>query len=147
MRQASANVSFSYSYSLIGNDITLWQLKGEPDRVSWAKLLSDGAQFLAQLERRGVRMALIVDPSELTAMDAGLRRAVALWRVENMALIANVVPCASYVAQNAWLRGAISTIFWIAPPIVPVGVKGSLEEALLWVQNELATPVARSRFR
>lgn len=138
-------MSFSYSYSLIGSETALWELKGEPDRVGWARLMSDAGQFLAQLERRGVRMAIVIDPSELTAIDAGLRREAGLWRAENMALIANVVPCASYVAENAWLRGAISTILWFAPPIIPVGVKGTRDEALLWVQNVRSAPALRSR--
>lgn|SRR5690349_13375159 len=129
---------FDFTYRELSPQITLWEVSGQPDAGGWARMLREWSGYLAQLELRGKRMSFLIDPSDLSPIDAALRRAAGHWRAENMALIANVVPCASYVAKNAWIRGAITAIFWFAPPVVPVGVKGTRREALAWIENELA---------
>ena len=129
---------FDFTHRELTPYITLWEMSGQPDVNGWARMLREGNRFLSQLERRGKQMSFLIDPSELSSIDAALRRDAGQWRADNMALIANVVPCASYVAKNAWLRGAITAIFWFAPPVVPVGVKGTREEALNWIEGQLS---------
>jgi hypothetical protein len=129
---------FDFTYRELSPHITLWEVSGQPDSSGWARMLREWSAYLFQLELRGKRMSLLIDPSDLSPIDAALRRAAGQWRADNMALIANVVPCASYVAKNAWIRGAITAIFWFAPPVVPVGVKATRQEALTWIQNEVS---------
>lgn len=130
---------FDFTYRLIDPRVTLWELSGQADPVGWTRMLREASRFLSQLEVRAQQMGIIIDPSELSPIDAGLRRDAGQWRAENMPLIANVVPCASYVAKSAWMRGAITAIFWFAPPVVPVGVKGTRKEAIEWMGGQLHT--------
>ena len=132
------SASFVYTHRQHGPRISIWELNGRPDYDGWQHMLADASRFLMELERRGKTMGVIIDASGLQVIDAGMRRDAGQWRAENMALIANVVPCASYVARSAWLRGAITAIFWFAPPVVPVGVRATRDEALDWIERELS---------
>jgi hypothetical protein len=138
---------FDYNHREVNHHVTLWELSGQPDALGWGNMLAAAHRFLVQHELRGKRTGIIIDPSELVAIDAGLRREAGQWRAEHMALIANVVPCACYVAKSAWLRGAITAIFWFAPPVIPVGVKASRREAMHWIEAELSGRVSAAASR
>ncbi len=133
---------FRFSHRALNPRVTLWEMEGTPEALYWAAMFEEASRFLKDLEQRGKSTAVIVDSSDLTPIDAGMRKTAGQWRAENMALIANVVPCASYVAQRAWMRGALTAIFWFASPTIPVGVRASRDEALIWTEQHLNARVS-----
>lgn len=105
--------------------------------IEWRSLLNGTGRWLLEQESRGRKWGMLVDPSGLVNISAELRNEAGRWRAENMALIANTCICASYVAPNPLLRGAIATIFWFARPVVPVSVRRTREEAHQWIVAKL----------
>ncbi len=123
------------------NDIVVWELSGAPTLEEWTAYIDTVTTWLTGEESRGRRWGVIVDPSRLKNVTAPMRRASGQWRAAHLPLIANTCICASYVANSAVIRGAITAIFWFAQPVIPVKVHGSQRESHEWLaekMNELA---------
>lgn len=128
---------FQYRRTTVCSDITLWEMFGTASDLEWQGLLEVAERWLLEQESRGRKWGLIIDPSGMDAVSADQRRAAGEWRALNMPLIANTCTCASYVATNSMLRGAITAVFWFAKPVVPVSVHASKEDAHQWVIMKL----------
>jgi hypothetical protein len=128
---------FHYQRTTISSDIALWEMFGTASDAEWLGLLEDAERWLLEQESRGKKWGIVIDPSGMPAISADLRRAAGEWRALNMPLIANTCACASYVATNSMLRGAITAVFWFAKPVVPVSVHASQEDAHQWVIAKL----------
>jgi hypothetical protein len=78
----------------------------------------------------------------MTTISANTRRTFGQWRAENLALIANSVACAAYVADSALVRAVLTASFWFAPPVVPVQIFARRADAVRWVsfENQGALP-------
>lgn len=130
---------FQFHRTTVEPEIAVFELAGSPTERDWLGSMKQAELFLREVESRGhSSWAVVVDPSGLDAVDAGMRRVIAQWRAENMALIANTCVCACYVAESAWLRGAITAVMWLTKPVIPVSTKATREEALAWVEQKRA---------
>src|SRR5690606_1089018 len=98
---------FHYRRTTVSGDIALWEMFGIPTDAEWQALLEVAERWLVEQESRGKKWGIIIDPSGMEAISTDLRRAAGEWRALNMPLIANTCTCASYVATNSMLRGAI----------------------------------------
>jgi hypothetical protein len=115
--------------------VTLITLSGNPTLEEWRGALDDGAAWLTDLEQRGLRTTVVIDPSELQVPSAQARRMFGEWRAEHMPLITNVCSCAAYVAPSAVMRGVLVAIFWVARPVIPVEIVQSREAAVSWARE------------
>lgn len=129
--------SYSFHITEERDRVVLWRLCGAPRRGEWLATMEAATLWLSDLESRGQRTGVVIDTSELLSTDAETLRIAGLWRAQQMALIANTCICACYVAPSALLRGAISAVFWLAGPVIPVTVKPSRDESLTWVDLEV----------
>jgi hypothetical protein len=105
--------------------------------------MADATLWMSDLESRGQKSGVVVDPTEMISVDAEQRRAFGQWRAEHMPLIANTCICGSYVAPSSILRGAVTAVFWFAKPVVPVSVKATQQESIQWVELEMQRLLAR----
>lgn len=130
---------FQFHRTTVEPEIAVFELAGEPTEEQWLRSMRHAELFLKEVESRGQSSwAVVVDPSQLYRVDARMRRLIGEWRAENMALIANTCVCACYVAESAWLRGAITAVMWFAKPVIPVSTKATREEAISWVEQKRA---------
>ncbi len=134
---------FQFHRTTVEPEIAVFELAGSPTENEWLSCMRKAELFLMEVESRGrSQWAVVVDPSALDGVDARMRRLIGEWRAQNMALIANTCVCACYVAESAWLRGAITAVMWFAKPVIPVSTKATREEALLWVEQKRAEVLA-----
>jgi hypothetical protein len=131
-------VTFRVERTELGDGITLFVLSGAPSFEEWLGALDEGAAWLVDLERRGIRTRVVIDPSELGIPSARARRAFGEWRAAHMPLIINVCSCAAYVASSPVMRGVLAAVFWFARPLVPVEILPTRREALAWAVSRAA---------
>ena len=105
-----------------------------PSPDQWHGMLRAATEWLLDLERRGCRVSVVVDPSGMGNADVVARTAAGHWRADHLPLIANTCRCAGYVADSSVMRGVLQAVFWFARPAIPVQIFGSREQALDWVQ-------------
>jgi len=115
--------------------MTLFVLSGAPSHEEWLRALDDGAAWLVDLERRGIRTRVVIDPSELSVPSARARKAFGEWRSAHMPLIVNVCSCAAYVAASPVMRGVLAAVFWFARPLIPVEIVSTRREAMSWASS------------
>ena len=128
---------YSFQNIQLRERVVLWELRGFPTPAQWQVTLAAATLWMSDLESRGQKMGVVIDPTDMVSVDADTRRAAGQWRAAQMPLIANSCICAAYVAPNALLRGAIAAILWLAKPEIPVSLKATREEAILWVEDEI----------
>lgn len=139
-----AEVSFQFERKHIEDDLIVWETFGNPSTEEWIELLSAMEEWLTEAELRGRRFRLIIDATAMAPLASPARRLFGQWRAQNVALIANSVMCAAYVADSSWLRALLTATFWFAPPVVPVQIVGGREEAIRWVSGGEFTEAALS---
>jgi hypothetical protein len=128
-------MSFHYEKSELSRDVVLWTLHETPTRPEWTSFLACVTEWLQDLERRGCRISVVVDPTGMPQPDAVGRTAISEWRAEHLPLIANTCRCAAYVADGPVWRSLLTAVFWFARPVVPVQVCSNRGDALDWVQS------------
>jgi len=82
---------------------------------------------------------VLIDSTGMPRVRVQTRRMFAEWRACHLALIANSVASAAYVADGPLLRSVLMAVFWFAPPVVPVEIVSSRREALVWLGGEPET--------
>lgn len=129
-------MNFRYERKQLAEDLVLWEAHGDPTPEEWSSCLDAVLDWLTEAERRGQRLRVLVDSTGMPTVRVQTRRAFAEWRVRHLALIANAVAAAAYVADGPLMRGVLTTVFWFAPPVVPVEIVSTKREALLWLGAE-----------
>lgn len=114
-------------------DAYLVTIRGEPVGNEYADHLRDTTRWLQELRSQGRRAELIVDASGMTRFDAAMRSAYGKWRKVHMQLIKSSCERAAYVTPDAFWRGIVTAVFWVAPPIIPVRTFASRAEAAAWL--------------
>ena len=110
----------------------------------------DAATFHEECKRafgyyeRGEAFALIYDVRESPTLPAEQRRTVAEFTDRYGAQYPNVRMVTAIVVASAVQRGVVKAINWLTRQPVPVGVVGTVDEAIAWCQHALAAP-ARKR--
>lgn len=128
---------FQYQRTTVEESISVFQLSGDPSETDWLTAMDKAESWLLENESRGqTDWGVIVDASSMKSINAHMRRLIGEWRAKHMALIANTCLCGAYVAESAWLRGAITAVMWFARPVIPVAVKATRAEALDWVRHK-----------
>jgi len=137
-------MNFRYERKQLGEDLVLWETHGDPTAAEWSSCLDAVHEWLTEAERRGQRLRVLIDSSGMSTVRVQTRRMFAEWRARHLALIANAVASAAYVADRPLLRSVITAVFWLAPPVVPVEIVSSRREALIWLGGEVE-PVSAER--
>jgi len=130
-------MAFHYERKELTPEVVLWAMYETPSVEDWQSFLADGTDWLLDLERRGCKIGVVVDPSGMGNANGSTRRAAGEWRASHLPLIANTCVCASYVAENSIMRSVLTAVFWFARPVIPVQICASRDEALAWVQARL----------
>jgi hypothetical protein len=126
-------MNFRYERKQLGDDLVLWEAHGDPTPEEWAACLNAVLEWLTEAERRGQRLRVLIDSSGMPTVRVQTRRVFGDWRARHLALIANSIARAAYVADRPILRSVLTAVFWLAPPVVPVEIVSSRQEALLWL--------------
>lgn len=126
-------MQFRYERKQLKSDLVLWETFGTPTPSEWQGCLDAVAAWLTEAECRGQRLRLIVDSNRMPVVHPQIRTLFAEWRGRHAALIANSIVAAVYVAEEPILRGVLTAVFWISPPVVPVEITSSRELALTWL--------------
>jgi hypothetical protein len=106
----------------------------------------DAATFHEECKRafgyyeRGEAFALIYDVRESPPLPAEQRRIVAEFTDRYSAQYPNVRMVTAIVVASAVQRGVVKAINWLTRQPVPVGVVGTVDEAITWCQHALAAP-------
>lgn len=127
-------MNFHFSCRQLTPRIVLWEFHEHPSLDEWSAALARATEWLLDLERRGRRVLVVVDPSGMGNVDASIRSFAGEWRAQHLPLIANTCECAAYVADTPLVRGVLTAVFWFARPVIPVQIVASREEALAWVE-------------
>lgn len=128
---------FQYQRTTVEENLSVFELSGVPSEDDWLAAMAQAEAWLLENESRGqTEWGVVVDASGMKSINANMRRLIGEWRAKNMALIANTCLCGAYVAESAWLRGAITAVMWFARPVIPVSVKATRPEALLWIREK-----------
>lgn len=115
--------------------IFLVTIAGSPSPEEFDGFLDDMAVWLHAMSAHGEKIALIVDPSQLTRFDAHMRRSYGLWREKNRGLIQASCSRAAYVTRDPMWRGIITAVFWFAKPAIPVELCANRQGALDWLKT------------
>lgn len=129
-------MTFRYERKQLADDLVMWEAHGVPTPAEWASCLDAVLEWLTEAECRGQRLRVLIDSTGMPTVRVQTRRMFADWRARHLALIANSVAAAAYVADRPLLRSVLTAVFWLAPPIVPVEITSSRREALLWLGAE-----------
>lgn len=112
-------------------------LQAIPARVSDADL----AAFLAELQRASPTLdrphAWIADFAGIESTTATQRRMFAEHQVAVEAVDRAHNAGAAIVIPNAMVRGVVTAVYWIKPPVYPYQFVQRLDEALVWVTDSL----------
>lgn len=123
----------------ISPGIFLVTLAGAPSPEEFDRFLDDTATWLLAMSEHGEKVALIVDPSQLTRFDAHMRRSYGLWREKNRMLIQASCSRAAYVTRDPMWRGIITAVFWFAKPTITVELCADRQAALDWLKTSSAS--------
>jgi len=129
----NAHMVFRYERKQLEDDLVIWEAHGVPTHAEWSSCLDAVLEWLTEAERRGQRLRVLIDSSGMPTVRVQTRRVFGEWRAQHLALIANSVARAAYVADGPLLRSVLTAVFWIAPPVVPVEIVSSRREALVWL--------------
>jgi len=129
-------MNFRYERKQLAEDLVLWEAHGDPTPAEWSSCLDAVLEWLTEAERRGQRLRVLIDSTGMPTVRVQTRRAFAEWRARHLALIANAVARAAYVADGPLLRSVLTAVFWFAPPVVPVEIASTKREALIWLGAE-----------
>lgn len=113
-------------------------LQAIPARVSDADL----AAFLAELQQASPTLdrphAWIADFAAIESTTATQRRMFAEHQVTVESVDRAHNAGAAIVIPNAMVRGVVTAVYWIKPPVYPYQFVRTHEEALAWVADALA---------
>lgn len=126
--------SFTGGRAEIAPGIFLITVAGSPSADEFGRFLDEMAIWLDAMEACGERVALIVDPGQLTRFDAHMRRSYGQWRAAHRPLIEASCTRAAYVTRDAVWRGIMTAVFWFAKPAIPVELCESRQVALEWLK-------------
>jgi len=132
-------MDFRYERKQLADDLVMWETHGIPTPAQWSACLDAALEWLTEAERRGQRLRVLIDSTGMPRVRVQTRRMFAEWRACHLALIANSVASAAYVADGPLLRSVLMAVFWFAPPVVPVEIVSSRREALVWLGGEPET--------
>ncbi len=100
------------------------------------------ADFLAMLERRQPELerphAWIADFSALRSANARKRRMFAEFQERTAPIDRAHNAGSALVVPNGLVRGLVTAVHWLQPPVYPTVVVASRAEALRWTQRQLA---------
>jgi|SRR5688572_18213818 len=129
-------MNFRYERKQLADDLVVWEAHGDPTPAEWSSCLDAALDWLTEAERRGQRLRVLIDSTGMPTVRVQTRRMFADWRARHLALIANSVAAAAYVADGPLLRSVLTAVFWLAPPVVPVEIASSRRAALAWLGVE-----------
>ena len=84
----SSPVAFHYERVELTREIVLWAMYERPSNDEWRQMFGDVTEWLLDLERRGRRVSVVVDPSGMGNVDAHARAFAGQWRADHLPLIA-----------------------------------------------------------
>ncbi len=93
--------------------------------------------YLARLRRRQ-RLAIVFDATQARAPSAVERRQQADFLRAHEALLRLHCAGAAFVISSAVIRGALTAIFWIQPPVYEYTVVSAVAEGTAWARQRLA---------
>lgn len=120
----------------INAGVWLVTLEGCPTEEEFESFLKKTVDWLAEFQKSGTKIALIVDPARLTRFDAPMRTAYGEWRKKNMVLIQATCTRAAYIAHDAMWRGVLTAIFWVAKPVIPVQTFANEDKSREWIHSK-----------
>ena len=83
------------------------------------------------------RVVTVVDLTHAAPLSAKQRGAQAQWMKENEELIRAVSLGAAYVVPSPLIRGVLTAVFWVRPPLEPYGLFATRDEAFEWARERL----------
>lgn len=127
-------MNFSWRREQLEGNIVLFEISGTPTEDGLNEYLAEVESFFSSLESRGQKICAVVDLAQMETASASHRSQLGTWRARHLALIANAVERAVYIAPSAMMRGMLTAVFWFAEPVVPVQVSKDRHEALTWLR-------------
>lgn len=116
-----------------------------PQKVQDAELRA----YLTAVEefflRHEGKYSLVTDASFVQSATATQRRIVADSDIRLREHDRKWCAGAGIVAKSALMRGAITAIYWMSPPVYPYRVFSNLTEAVVWCRSLFETPTGRPR--
>lgn len=80
----------------------------------------------------------VIDASMMDVISAERRKRLAEMEVKYKPLDLRYNRGQAYVVASAPMRGAITALHWLSPPVYPTMTFKSFEEACAWAKNKLA---------
>ncbi|HMJ13916.1 MAG TPA: hypothetical protein VK524_21005 [Polyangiaceae bacterium] len=75
----------------------------------------------------------IVDLSKIKSAPATQRRMFAEHEARVSASARKVIRGSAFVAPSAWLRGLLTAVYWLKPPVYPHAIVSTVAEARKWL--------------
>lgn len=112
-------------------------LANYPPRIVDRELVSFMDVQVALVTALGSPYAWVIDAGPLVTMTAVQRKIVAdyekrLERIDGEFLFASAI-----VARSALVRGAVTAVYWLKPPVYPYKIFAGTPEAIVWAKNQL----------
>lgn len=111
-----------------------------PHRVQYAELIEHFQAVEAFLRARPERYAYVSDFSFVQSATATQRRIVADADKRLQDFDKQWLAGMALVAKSALMRGAVTAVYWLTPPVYPYRVFSNLTEAIVWARNQLERP-------
>ena len=111
-----------------------------PQRVHDADLIAHFQAVEAFLRERPERYAYVSDVSFVQSATATQRRIVADADKRLQDFDKQWLAGMAIVAKSALMRGAVTAVYWLSPPVYPYRVFSNLTEAIVWARNQLERP-------
>ena len=115
--------------------LVITTLTGELEEAPLRKYLGE---FTAHVLGRGQLFASVVDARNVSAApSARLRKIIADWELAHGAVGGTLNVGIVIVTTSALVRGAMTAVHWISPPLVPTKYEAKLEAGLAWAWARL----------
>lgn len=89
----------------------------------------------------GKRWGVIIDATRWLRSNANQRKMHADWMKKHEQVMRQRSAGVAFVIDNAFVRGGLTAVLWLAPLPCPHTIVADLSEALSWVEKQLGEPV------
>lgn len=108
-----------------------------PPEFSLEELQAFCIWFAGWYARQRTPMAMIADLSQMRSASSVQRRAWANFEKGSAADIKRVAAGVAVVLTNPMVRGVVTAVYWINPPVYPHNIVANRQQALAWCQQML----------
>jgi len=89
----------------------------------------------------GKRWGVIIDATRWLRSNASQRKMHADWMKKHEQMMRQRTAGVAFAIENAFVRGGLTAVLWLAPLPCPHTIAKDLAEALTWVEQQLGEPI------